>query len=145
MQYTNKVDIQLPRDRVVELFDNPDNLKHWMPGLISFDVISGSPGQSGTVSMLKFQMGKRMMEMKETITSRNLPDGMTALYEARGVRNEIKATFIALDPGSTRYISETSFRFSGIMKIFGFLMKGAFVKTSQGYLERFKKFAEEQG
>ncbi len=46
MQYTNEVIINLPVDKVVELFDNPDNMKYWQPGLVSFENISGTPGQA---------------------------------------------------------------------------------------------------
>jgi len=32
MKYTSEVTINLPRDRVVELFDDPDNLPKWQKG-----------------------------------------------------------------------------------------------------------------
>jgi uncharacterized protein YndB with AHSA1/START domain len=66
MRYSCEVIINLPRQRVIELFDNPENLKHWMPGLISFEPVSGVPGQPGAISRLEFQMGKRKMVMTET-------------------------------------------------------------------------------
>jgi len=143
MTYFNEIEINLPRESVILLFDNPDNLKEWMPGLISFEPVSGIPGQPGAKSKLKFQMGKRMMEMTETVTVRNLPDEFSGTYEMKNVYNEVKNKFIEAGPNKTKYITESTFNFSGIMRVFGFLMKGAFIKTSQGYLERFKKFAEE--
>ena len=36
MKYQNEIEINLPLNRVIELFDNPDNLKRWQPGLESF-------------------------------------------------------------------------------------------------------------
>ena len=59
--------INLPREKVIELFDNPDNMKHWQLGLVSFENISGTPGEVGTKSRLKYKMGKRDVEMVETI------------------------------------------------------------------------------
>jgi carbon monoxide dehydrogenase subunit G len=59
MKYTNEIEVNLPVSRFIELFDNPDNLKHWMPGLQSFEAISGTPGQEGAKARLKFKMGKR--------------------------------------------------------------------------------------
>ena len=41
MKYTCKLVINLPRERVVELFDDPDNLPRWMEGLQSFEHLSG--------------------------------------------------------------------------------------------------------
>ena len=48
--YTVAIEIDLPRDRVIELFDNPDNLFKWQTGLQSFDHLSGEPGQPGAKS-----------------------------------------------------------------------------------------------
>ena len=52
MKYQNEIEIDLPVNKVVELFDNPENLKRWMPGLQSFEHISGTPGQPGAKSRL---------------------------------------------------------------------------------------------
>lgn len=145
MQYTSEIEILLPRQRVVELFDNPDNLSKWMPGLLSFEHVKGVPGQVGAQSRLTFQMGKRNMVMTETVTVRNLPDEFSGTYETNGVVNEVRNKFIAIDEGRTKYISESIFNFSGIMKFIAPLMKGTFKKTSLDYLVRFKAFAEAEG
>lgn len=142
MKYSIETTISLPREKVIELFDNPDNLKHWMEGLISFEPVSGIPGQVGAKSKLTFQLGKRRMELIETITKRNLPDEFSGTYEANGVFNIQKNRFIVVDDKTTRYISETEFQFKGFMKILGFLMPGAFKKQSMKYLLDFKNFAE---
>ena len=47
MKYTTQVEINLPRKRVIELFDNSENLKKWQEGLISFDHIEGEAGKEG--------------------------------------------------------------------------------------------------
>jgi hypothetical protein len=44
---------------------------------------------------LEFQMGKRKLEMIETIISHNLPDELSGTYEAKGVFNKINNQFIA--------------------------------------------------
>ena len=140
-----ETEINLPIARVVELFDDPENLKHWQPGLISFEPISGTPGQPGAKSRLKYKMGKRDIEMIETITVRNLPDEFSGTYEAKGVFNIVKNYFRAVSENKTKYISENEFQFKGFMKLIGFLMPGAFRKESEKYLQQFKEFAEKQG
>jgi hypothetical protein len=142
MRYSCEVIINLPRQRVIELFDNPENLKHWMPGLISFEPVSGVPGQPGAISRLEFQMGKRKMVMTETITVRNLPSEFSGTYDVQNVYNEVKNYFEEVGPQQTRYSTDNYFRFSGVMKLFAFFMQSAFKKTSQDYLNRFKAFAE---
>lgn len=142
MKYTNEIVIDLPVSRVIELFDDPANLKEWMAGLQSFEHISGTPGQPGAKSRLKFYMNNREIEMIETITTRDLPREFSGTYEAKGVYNIITNRFIPDGPGKTRWIAENEFHLSGFMKLIGFLMPGAFKKQSQKYLEDFKKFAE---
>ncbi len=144
MKYTSQIEINLPIDKVIELFDNPDNMSKWMDGLQSFEHLSGEPGQPGAKSKLVFQMGKRTIEMIETITVRELPREFSGIYEAKGVWNSIKNTFEAIDPTKTLYKTENEFRMQGFMKIIGFLMPGAFKKQSMKYLIDFKNFAEKQ-
>ena len=145
MNYINQIDINLPRARVVELFDNTENLKEWMPGLVLFETFEGQPGKPGAKSRMEFQMGKRKIKMIETIVSNNLPDEMEGYYEMNGVKNNIKASFVEIEPNKTMYISESTFKLSGVMWLIGPLMKKTFMKTSQDYLERFKLFAEGRG
>lgn len=146
MQYTNEITINLPVDRVVALFDNPDNMKKWMPGLLSFKHLSGTPGYEGAKTRLQFQMGKREIEMVETILSRNLPEKFVSTYETKGVYNKQITSFFPVDENTTRYVSESEFQFSGLMmKVIAFLSPGSFKKQSYRYMELFKEFAEGEG
>ncbi len=145
MKYSNEININLPLNKVIELFENPNNMKHWQPGLQSFEHISGTQGQAGAKSKLKYKMGKREIEMIETITKQNLPHDFAATYEAKGVYNLLLNKFIPVSENKTKWVSETEFKFSGFMKLIGFLMPGTFKRQSQKYLDDFKTFAEKQG
>lgn len=145
MKFSTEVEINLPVAKVVALFDDPENLKHWQPGFKNFEHVSGTPGQPGAKSKLLFQMGKREIEMIETITVRNLPQEFSGTYEATGVFNIVKNYFVPIDENKTKYISEQEFQFRGSMKIIGWLMPGMFKKQSLDFLQRFKTFAEKAG
>ena len=145
MKYTTEIEINLPRERVIELFDNPDNLSKWQHELRSFEHLSGEPGQPGAKSKLIYKMGKREVEMIETVTKRELPDHFDGTYEANGVYNMQKNRFIDTGKGTTLWISESEFRFSGFMKVMAFFMKGAFKKQTQKFMQQFKEFAESEG
>lgn len=142
MKYQHHIDINLPLKKVIELFDNPDNMKHWQKGFISLEHLSGEPGKEGAKSQLKYDMGKRKIEMVETIITRSLPEEFSANYEAKGVWNEVRNYFTEVDAHTTRWTSKNEFRFSGMMKLIAFLMPGAFKKQSYQYMEDFKAFAE---
>ena len=144
MKYTNEIEIDLPVEKVIELFDEPENLKHWQPGLVSFEHVSGTPGQPGAKSRLKYKMGSREIEMIETITKRDLPREFAGIYEAKGVYNVISNKFTPLGGHKTKWVAENEFQFSGFMKLFGWLMPGSFKKQGQKFLDDFKKFAEQK-
>ena len=146
MRYSNHVIINKPLNRVVELFDSVDNLYKWMEGLQSFEHISGEPGQVGAKSKLKFVMGKRTVEMTETITKRNLPHEFHGVYETNGISNPQQNFFTAINDTTTKFESVSEFKFTSFgMKLMGWLMPGAFKKQSQKYLDAFKAFAEKEG
>ncbi len=142
MKYINETIINKPIDRVVELFDDPDNLAEWQPGFISMEHIEGEYGEPGSKYRMKYKMGKREIEMIETVLVRDLPKEFTGTYEAKNVWNKISNHFESIDENTTRYSSENEFKFSGMMKLFAWLMPGAFKKQSQKYLDLFKEFAE---
>lgn len=145
VKYESEIMINLPRARVVELFDDPANLPKWQKGLQRFEPISGTPGQPGAKSKLVFDMNGRTLEMTETVLTRNLPHEFSASYEASGVLNVGKNFFHEAGPNQTRYVSEQEFQFSGMMKLVAFFMGGSFKKQSLAYLQDFKTFAEAQG
>lgn len=142
MRYTVQTTINAPIDEVIKRFDNVDTMKEWMPGLIKFEHLSGEPGQVGAQSKLTYQMGKRTIEMIETITERDLPRTFNGTYIANGVYNEVGNSFKAIDENTTHHLSEQYFQFKGGMKLIGFLFPNAFKKQSQKYLDDFKAFVE---
>lgn len=142
MTYTVEITVDLPRDVFIKTLDNPDNMKHWQRGLVGYEHISPIPGVKGAKMSLKYKMGRRNLEMVETILNQNLPDELHVTYKTKGVQN-IQKNYFEEANGKTRWISECDFQFSGFgMRIMGFLMPGAFKKQSLKYLEDFKAFAE---
>jgi hypothetical protein len=144
MNYTTKIDINLPIDRAIELFDNADNLSKWQPELLSFKHLSGEPGQEGAKSRLLYQMGKREIEMIETITKNDLPREFSGTYETRGAKNWISNRFSRIDDNQTKWIADNEFIFSGIMSIMSIFMRSAFPKQTLKYMQQFKEFTENE-
>ena len=144
MKYTLEILIDQPRDKVIELFDNPDNMKHWQQGFVSMTHMSGTPGEPGAKSKLKYKMGKREVEMVETITRRDLPREFTGTYETPTVWNEVSNHFEKVGMKQTKWISHVDFKFRGFMKLMAFFMPGAFKKQSFKFMQDFKAFAESQ-
>jgi hypothetical protein len=142
MKYISQIELNLPVKKVIELFDNPDNLEKWQPGLIKHEHLSGTPGCEGAKTKLKFKVGKREIEMTETIIKKDLPTEFTGSYEAKGVYNVVKNSFVELGPFKTQWKTENEFKFKGFMSLFGLIIPGAFKKQTYQYMEQFKAFAE---
>jgi uncharacterized membrane protein len=142
MEYTSEIDIDRPRDEVVAIFDDPDNLPRWQKGLQSFEHLTGEPGRPGATSRLVFQEGRRRIEMVETITERDLPDRFSGTYDAKGVHNIVDNTFTEPAPGRTRWTMRNVFEFRGVMKVASLLFRRSIPGTTRAQMEAFKAFAE---
>jgi hypothetical protein len=142
MKYTTTLEINLPRERVIELFDSIENMHKWQPELISFEHISGTPGEEGAKSRLKYKMGKRETEMIETITKRNFPEEFSGTYEAKGVWNLQRNFLKVAGENKTEWTTISEFKCSGFMKIICWIMPAAFKKQTLKFMQQFKDFAE---
>ncbi|WP_271770345.1 SRPBCC family protein [Aquimarina algiphila] len=143
MEYTLDIEIKLPRNQVIEKFDNEENLKYWQKGFIGMEHLSGQKGKTGAISKLTYKMGKREIEMIETITFLDLPEALHLTFDAKNVYNIQENYFEELSNGNTKWTSKNEFKFSGFMKFMGFIMPSAFKKQSYSYMQDFKSFAEE--
>ncbi|MDC0602795.1 SRPBCC family protein, partial [Aliiglaciecola sp.] len=131
MRYTVAIEINQPREQMLEIFDNFENLTLWMPGLISLEHISGTPGHVDAKSKFVVSMGKRSCEMIETITVRDMPVEFTATYETDGMWNQVKNIFDEVDAQTTRWTAYNEFRSDKLMmKLMMLIMPWAFKKES---------------
>ena len=147
LKYTEEIEINSNIDTVMELFDNPYNMKEYMQGIERYTVLNGNIREVGTkaelvVAYIKEDVVKRKIIMIEEIITNNLPDEKKVTYTADGVYNIVTNIFIKISDNRTKFINEQEFEFKGYMKIIGFFMPSAFKKQSRVYLQNFKKFAE---
>lgn len=144
MKFKCQVDINKPLDKVVKLWQDPDNLKYWQEGFQRIEHLSGTAGQEGAQSRIYFQSGKRDMELLETIMKNDLPDEFVGKYEHTHMVNTMTNRFEKLTDHSTRYTADIHYtQFNGIMpKLMSFLFPGMFRKQVQKWLDKFKEFVE---
>lgn len=143
MKYSSEIEIELSRDQVIALFQDVEKYPEWQPSFISMEPLQGEPGAKGSTSKMKYRMGKREMEMVETIRENNFPEAFHATYDAKGVHNIQENYFEDLGNGRTRWRAESEFQFSGFfMKFMGAIMPGAFKKQTAKFQRDFKDFAE---
>ena len=144
MQYTTVIEIDLDREKVAELFANPSNYSSWQDSLIKQEIVEGEPGKIGTRTKIEHKLGKRKIEMIETITGSDLPNLFTATYVGKGVWNEAINRFSRVKGNKTRWEMKSEFRFSGFMWVMSKLLPMMFKKQTRRTMLAFKNYAEKR-
>jgi hypothetical protein len=142
MHYIVEILVDIPREKLIEIFDNPDNLNKWQPTFLGIEYVEGVDRTKGAKSRLRYKQGKGEMEMFETILVYNMPDEFSCTYEAKGVLN-INKNFFYAEGDKTRWVTDTEFQFTNfLMKLMGMLLPFMFKSQTKHMMENFKKFAE---
>ncbi len=140
MKFTCTVDINCDRAKVVEIFSNPDNLKHFQEGFKSKEHLKGVPFENGSTAKLTYEK----LELIETILENNLPDSFKALYEHKHMTNTMKVSFQDLGNNKTHYISEIHYtKFNGfLIKLMAKIFPGMFRKQVLKWMHLLKDYCE---
>lgn len=143
MKYTSKIVVNVPLTEFLHKFDHAENMKLWQKGLVSVEHVSGTPGMVGAKMKLKYKMGKRHMEMIETITHRQMPNEFHGTYSINGMDNMQENYFEETEEGHTTWTSTSEFLpLNFQMRAMLWMMPKAFKKQSMQFMTDFKKFAE---
>ena len=147
VKYSEQIVINSNIDTVTALFDNPYNMKEYMQGIESYELISGELREVGAkaeliVCYIEEDVVKRKIVMIEEIITNNLPEEKKVTYTADGVYNIVTNRLLKVSETQTKFINEQEFEFKGYMKVMGFFMPSAFKQQSRVYLQNFKEFVE---
>ena len=143
MRYTIELEVNLPRERMLEVFLDRSNTAKWQPGFISSTPISGTPGTVGAKDRQLHQQGNREQEIVETITVMNPPHEVAATYEGGSVWNLIENHFQVIDESKTKWVLTSEFRSSNLfMRLLTIVAPGMFKKQTKLFMEKFREFAE---
>ena len=146
MKFNCRVDIDLPREKVVALFQDNEKRKIWDKSFISIESVTGPPGENGSTSLIMFKAGIKAQELRETIIENGLPDFFSAKYEHKHMDNTMVNHFRSLSDHQTRYEAEVEYlEFRGFMaKMLAFMFSGVFTRQVQRHLQAFKEYAEKE-
>lgn len=142
MQLSFSFTLDRGRAEVWRAFDSVDNLKKWQPTLVSFDRISGTPGQPGAVSRLTYEEGGRSVILTETITLRREPEEFAGRYDTPMATNAIRSRFEVIGPTSTRWDVTADFELRGFWRLLAPFLRGTISRRTRTDLERFKSMLE---
>ncbi len=143
MRYSIELSIALPRERVVGLFLDPRTLQSWQPGLVSVTPIGAEVSRTvGARTRQIHQVGKRQVEIIETVTAQSLPEMFSATYETDGAWNLLENRFTAVNENETLWTLVSEYKCSGLMRLMTVLAPGACKRQTLAYMRQFKDFAK---
>ena len=145
MKYTVEREINLARDKVVELLTTPENRRHWQTGFQSHQVIEGEKGEEGTKSLLKFRFGQQIHQLLETLHHVDLPDTYVVSYVSSNSANLSRNTFYALGTNRTRWVVDLELKLSGMFNITAMLKPQMFKDQTDRLMNDFVNYAEKSG
>ena len=136
-------EINVPKDKLAELYADPENNRKWMENVERSEQISGKSGMVGSKYRLVQKDGNTQRAFTATVLVRNLPDELKLILDSPSVQVTVKGKFIALTPERTKFISEEQFDFKNLSyKIGSFLVQRSIKKAHHKHMVAFKLFAE---
>ena len=144
MKYIFQVEINASRRQVIELFDNSDNLPEWQDGFVNFEHLSGPFNELGAKNRLKYIANGMPITITETVTTKNLPDEHSGLYDSKLMTTIMTNQFEEIAANKTRYTAILE-----ITKLKGMMVKmmaGTFTavveKQTERWVNQFRDFVE---
>jgi len=143
MKFSCSVLIDLPREKVITLFNNPNNMSHWQDGFVRLENINGTHGDVGSKNKITYDQKGKEMILIETLKVYNLPYEISGSYEHKMMDNEMQNLFTEVSPTQTRWVANIHYtRMKSFLKVIAFINPSMFKKQVQKWMDQFKAFAE---
>ena len=147
IKYSEEIVINSNIEKVIDLFDNPYNMKQYMYGFESYTIVKGNINEIGTISEININFndnGKKESKiiMIEEILSNNLPTEKKLQYTSNGILNIVTNKFEKISDNQTKFINEQEFVFNTYMKLLFYFSKSSLKYQTRLYLNNFKDFVE---
>ena len=153
IKYSEEIVINSNIDKVVDVFDNPHNMKQYMYGFESYTVIKGNINEVGTISEININFNdndndndkkESKIIMIEEVLNNNLPIEKKLQYTSNGILNIVTNKFEKISDNKTRFINEQEFVFNTYSKLLFYFSKSSLKYQTKLYLNNFKDFVENQ-
>lgn len=139
------IEIAQPPEVVAEAFLDPDNAVYWTKDLERFEVISGGPGEIGSVAHLHYAQKGRTYIMVDVLEDFVPNRYFKSRIEGAGLKAQVETWLKEIKDGT-----EVTIRWSGsgstlFMRLLLPFMRGAILRHTKNDLEKFKNLVETHG
>lgn len=143
MKTHSEIIINKPVKEVWDFFDNPENMKKWLRGFKSFEMISGNQGEPGARAKHVYEEKGRTIEVTEEITRRVPYEEFSGTLYHKYFMSYIENKFDDLGDGRTSIIVDSEIRFKSLpWNIMGAFMKKTIQERQDEDLKRLKEAVE---
>jgi hypothetical protein len=147
LYYQEEIIIKSSIENVMELHENSSLLKNYMPGVISYEMISGESRTMGSIAEITLAFNtndavSRKITMKEEVVLSNLPNKKVIIYDTGAIKNKITYRFVNMGDNETKFFRKHEYEFNTYMKITSFFTSKKIKRKSYKYLSSFKEFVE---
>ena len=144
MRNQYEIKINQPREHLVELFLDPENLSKWQPSLIGFkQMSSGDRFAFGAKSKLTHKVFWRNIEIIKTITIHNHPNKFCSTYVTDAISYSVENKFYERNEDKTIWMLNLEITSSNaLLKLITIFMPELLEKKIQAFMNQFKDFAE---
>ena len=140
-----EVEIAQPPVIVAEAFLDPANAVFWTTDLERFEVVSGKPGEVGSVAHLHYIQGGREYVMKDVLEEMIPDQYFRSSVSGNGLDAQVETWLQEVDSGTTVRIRWAGSGSSIPMRILLPLMRGRLLRQTRNELEVFKTLVEAHG
>ena len=140
-----RIEIARPPEIVAEAFLDPANAVHWTKDLERLEIISGSPGEVGSVARLHYSQRGRPYVLVDTLADTVPNEYFRSTVEGGGIKAEVETWLRKKNDGTEVTIR---WRGSGTMIVTRLLlpfMRGVIRRRTRSDLAAFRKLVEANG
>ncbi len=143
VKYETQTTVSLPLNETFLLFNNIEKTKEWIPELSSIRPLKETPNKVGSQYKMVMSVDDNKVEMLETVKEYKGNQKVTLAFDMDIMEKTDAYTFTEKD-GETNISAKSVVRAkSYINRCFFAFLKGSLRKGDQGYLDNFKKYAEQ--
>lgn len=143
MPYQHSIIVKIPLADFIKVYRDRETFKDWHPHLIEVEQLSGRLDAFGSKLKLTYQMGRRKLEMIETIDKNELPHTFYATYYTEGLDLKQENTFRETTEGYTHWTQLNELLpLNFTTRFYTWFFKSTFKKQSKMYMKNLKRFIE---
>ncbi|MDY0780006.1 SRPBCC family protein [Tenacibaculum sp. IB213877] len=143
-KYTTQVNINKSLEEVFTKFNDPSNIKEWIPEFKSIDTLEEKPGKIGSTYKLVVDNKGEEVVLNEKVLAYVPNEKVTLYYNAGDMLKTDDYTFSHAN-GVTTIVNKSSCKSNKFLLSCLFpYFKSTFKQQDQGYLNNFKDFVEKQ-